>query len=167
MPWSRIFSGIVAIVLALGMILLGGWYFTLGFGILICLGQVEYFQLVRATGTAPASKTTLIVSQALLIISTLSAVLADAVLPVAGTFICFYLLFQPKLATIADISHLYFRSFLWWLLAQLLGAIALPRHNRSQQSPLRGILARTVDKSANVTFGSHPYPISLRLYLGS
>ena len=104
MPWSRILSGMIAIILALGMILLGGWYFTLGFGILIYLGQVEYFQLVRAKGMAPASKTTLFVSQILLIISTLSVVLADAVLPVAGTFICFYLLFQPKFATIADIS---------------------------------------------------------------
>ena len=35
MPLSRIFSSVVAIVLALGMIILGGWYFTLGIGILI------------------------------------------------------------------------------------------------------------------------------------
>ncbi|WP_017720907.1 phosphatidate cytidylyltransferase [Kamptonema formosum] len=104
MPWSRILSGIVAIALALGMTVLGGWYFTLCFGIIVYLGQLEYFELVRATGIAPAGKTTLAVSQALLVISTMSSDLADAVLPVAGTFICFYLLFQPKLATIADIS---------------------------------------------------------------
>ncbi|MBD2043311.1 phosphatidate cytidylyltransferase [Microcoleus sp. FACHB-672] len=104
MPWSRILSGIVAIALALGMTLLGGWYFTLGFAIIVYLGQLEYFQLVRAKGIAPAGKTTLVVSQALLVISTISCPLADAVVPVAGTFICFYLLFQPKFATIADIS---------------------------------------------------------------
>lgn len=104
MPWPRILSGIVGIALALGITLLGGWYFTLAFGVIIYLGQLEYFQLVRATGIAPAGKTTLAVSQALLIIATCSSSLADAVLPVAGTFICFYLLFQPKLATIADIS---------------------------------------------------------------
>lgn len=104
MPWSRILSAIIAITLALGMILLGGWYFTLGFGIIVYLGQLEYFQLTWAKGMAPAAKTTLVVSQALLIISTVSSTLADAVLPVAGTFICFYLLFQPKFATIADIS---------------------------------------------------------------
>jgi phosphatidate cytidylyltransferase len=104
MPWSRILSGVVAIVLALGMIVLGGWYFTIGFGIIVYLGQLEYFQLARAKGIAPAGKTTLVVSQALLIISNLSPTLADAVFPVAGTFICFYLLFQPKFATIADIS---------------------------------------------------------------
>lgn len=104
MPWSRIFSGIIAIILALGMTILGGWYFTIGLAILVYLAQLEYFQLVRAKGILPAGKTTVIVSQALLIISTLSETLADAVLPVAGTFICFYLLFQPKLASIADIS---------------------------------------------------------------
>ncbi len=104
MPWTRIFSGIVAIILALGGTILGGWYFTIGLAILVYLAQLEYFQLVRAKGILPAGKTTIIVSQALLIISTLSNDLADAVLPVAGTFICFYLLFQPKLASIADIS---------------------------------------------------------------
>ncbi len=104
MPWSRVVSAIVAIVLALTMIVLGGWYFTVGFGILVYLGQLEYFQLARAKGIAPAAKTTLAVSQALLVISNLSPSLADAIFPVAGTFICFYLLFQPKFATIADIS---------------------------------------------------------------
>lgn len=104
MPWSRIVSGIVAIALALTATILGGWYFTLMFAVIVYLGQLEYFQLVRATGIAPAAKTTLAVSQSLLIIATVSSTLVDAVLPVAGTFICFYLLFQPKLATIADIS---------------------------------------------------------------
>ncbi len=104
MPWPRILSGIVAIILALGMTLLGGWYFTLCFGIIIYLGQLEYFQLARAKGIEPAGKTTLVVSQVLLVVATVSSDLADAVFPVAGTFICFYLLFQPKLASIADIS---------------------------------------------------------------
>ncbi len=104
MPWTRIFSGIIAIILALGATILGGWYFTVGLAILVYLAHLEYFQLVRAKGILPAGKTTIIVSQALLIISTFSNGLADAVLPVAGTFICFYLLFQPKLASIADIS---------------------------------------------------------------
>lgn len=104
MPWSRILSAIVAIPLALGMTILGGWYFTLGIAVPVYLGQLEYFQLARAKGIAPAAKTTLVVSQILLVISTLSPSLADAVFPVAGTLICFYLLFQPKFATISDIS---------------------------------------------------------------
>jgi phosphatidate cytidylyltransferase len=127
MPWSRIFSGIVAIALALVMVVLGGWYFTAGFGIIVYLGQLEYFQLARAKGIAPAAKTTLVVSQGLLVISNLSPPLADAVFPVAGTFICFYLLFQPKFATIADISAsimgLFYGGYLpsYWVRLRSLG----------------------------------------------
>lgn len=104
MPWSRIFSGIIGITLAMGMIIFGGWYFTLSFGVIVFLGQREYFQLVQAKGMAPAAKITLFVSQLLLITATIAPTLTDAVFPLAGTFICFYLLFQPKMATIADIS---------------------------------------------------------------
>jgi phosphatidate cytidylyltransferase len=104
MPWSRIFSGIIAIALALGSTVLGGWYYTLAYAVIIYLGQSEFFDLVRAKGIAPAAKTTLVVSLILLMVSTIEGHLADAVLPLAGTFICFYLLFQPKMATIADIA---------------------------------------------------------------
>ncbi|MBF1999456.1 MAG: phosphatidate cytidylyltransferase [Synechococcales cyanobacterium C42_A2020_086] len=104
MPLPRILSAIVAILLALGMIVLGGWYFTVCFGVIVYLGLQEYFGLVRATGIAPAAKTTIVVSLVLLVTANLSPSLVDAVMPVAGTLICFYLLFQPKLATIADIS---------------------------------------------------------------
>lgn len=127
MPWARIISGLIAIVLALGMILLGGWYFTLGFCILVYLAQDEYFDLVRAKGNRPAGKTTMIVSQLLLITATIDGMLADAVLPVAGTFICFYLLFQPKLATISDISSsilgLFYGGYLpsFWIRLRSLG----------------------------------------------
>ncbi len=96
MPWSRILSGIVAIVLALGMIIMGGWYFSLGFGVIVYLGQLEYFELARAKGILPAAKTTLAVSQGLLITAALAPQLVDAMFPLAGTLICFYLLFQPK-----------------------------------------------------------------------
>ncbi|MBW4420133.1 MAG: phosphatidate cytidylyltransferase [Myxacorys californica WJT36-NPBG1] len=131
MPWSRIFSGVVAIVLALAMILMGGWYFTVCFGIIIYLGQLEYFQLARAKGIVPAAKTTLVVSQILLIVSNLNPSLADAIFPVAGTFICFYLLFQPKLATIADISTsimgLFYCGYLpsYWVRLRSLGQAEL------------------------------------------
>jgi phosphatidate cytidylyltransferase len=104
MPWSRIISAIVAILIALTATLLGGWYFTAVFAVIIFLGQKEYFNLVKAAGIAPTVKTTMIVSQLLLIICTIDDNLADAVMPLVGTFICFYLLFQPKIATIADIS---------------------------------------------------------------
>ena len=131
MPWSRIISGIVAIALALSMTLLGGWYFTLMFALIVYLGQVEYFQLVQSKGIAPAAKTTLVLSQTLLFIATVSSTLADAVMPVAGTFICFYLLFQPKLATIADISTsilgLFYCGYLpsYWVRLRSLGSAAV------------------------------------------
>jgi phosphatidate cytidylyltransferase len=104
MSLARLLSAIVAIILALGMVVLGGWYFTLGFGIIIYLGLQEYFQLARAKGITPATKTTLLMSWLLLITAMAFPTLADAVMPLAGTLICFYLLFQPKFATIADIA---------------------------------------------------------------
>ena len=69
MSLSRIISSVVAIALALALIILGGWYFTLGMGLLVFLGQQEYFRMVQAKGLAPAVKSTLIVSQLLLIIA--------------------------------------------------------------------------------------------------
>jgi phosphatidate cytidylyltransferase len=109
MPWLRIGSGVIAITLALAVTVLGGWYFTAGFSVLVYLGQVEYFDLVKAKGIAPASKTTLFVSQIMLVLSTVSAYLnnpglAEAVLPIAATLICFYPIFLPKLSTIAGIA---------------------------------------------------------------
>lgn len=104
MSWPRIISGIIAIIMALSSTLFGGWYFTIAIAIVVFLGQQEYFNLVKSRGIIPSVKTTMLVSQIILIICTLDASLADAIMPVAGTLICFYLLFQPKLATIADIS---------------------------------------------------------------
>ncbi|MEC4805889.1 MAG: phosphatidate cytidylyltransferase [Jaaginema sp. PMC 1079.18] len=104
MPWTRIFSGIVAIALALGMIIMGGWYFAVAIMAIAFLGQLEYFRMVKAKGIAPAGKSTIVMSQLLLLSAILIPHFTDAVFPLAGTFICFYLLFQPKIATIADIS---------------------------------------------------------------
>ncbi len=104
MAWSRIFSGIIAIALALIMIFAGGIFFTLGLAVIVFLGQLEYFRMVRAKGIEPAGKTTLVVSQVLLITAAVAPTLTDAIFPLAGTLVCFYLLFQPKMATIADIS---------------------------------------------------------------
>ncbi|MEL6135861.1 MAG: phosphatidate cytidylyltransferase [Cyanobacteria bacterium J06626_23] len=104
MPWIRIASGGVAIAIALAMILLGGWYFTVGLGIIIWLGQLEIFGLAQAKGINPATKTTLLVSQVLLVAAHRSPTLVEVIFSLAGTCICFYLLFQPKFATIADVA---------------------------------------------------------------
>ena len=104
MPWTRIISALFVLPLVLAAIALGGWAFTAAFALLVGFGQMEYFALVRAKQIVPASKITITVSLALLIVSQLRVDLADAVIPIAGTFICFYLLFQPRIATISDIS---------------------------------------------------------------
>lgn len=104
MPWIRIVSGAVALVLALGWVTVGGWVFTAGVSAMVFLGQREYFELAHLKGILPATKTTLVVSQILIITATIAPQYTDAVLAIGGSWICFYLLFQPKLATIADIA---------------------------------------------------------------
>ena len=104
MPWIRIASAIVAIFLALVAVILGGWYFALAISIVVFLAQLEYFQLVRTKGMLPAAKMTLVLSQLLLLTAIAFPHLTDAVFPLTGALICFYLLFQPKFASIADIS---------------------------------------------------------------
>jgi phosphatidate cytidylyltransferase len=108
---SRIISTIVAIAVALCMLLLGSWYFTIGICIIVYLGQNEYFNLVCAKGIEPARKTTLVVSQIMLLVGAIGYGIDDALFPVAGTLICFYLLFLPKIASIADISTSLFGLF--------------------------------------------------------
>ncbi len=140
MPLSRIISAIVAISLALGMIILGGWYFTIGIGILIFLAQLEYFRLVRAKGIEPAGKTTIVVSQVLLISATVAPNVTDAMFCLGGTIICFYLLFQPKMATIADISSsilgLFYGCYLptFWVRLR----VSLPNVASMSNLPLNG-----------------------------
>jgi phosphatidate cytidylyltransferase len=127
MPWARVISGVVAILLALGMVILGGWYFTAALSILYFLGQREYFALVKAKGIQPAAKMTMVLSQLSLVLATQRPDLADIVFPVGGTLICFYLLFQPRLATIADIASsilgLFYTAYLpsFWARLRTLG----------------------------------------------
>jgi phosphatidate cytidylyltransferase len=111
MSLPRLVSAIVAVILALGLLLLGGWYFTLGLCIVVYLGQSEYFRLVRAKNINPASKIVLVVSQLLLILGVVAPQAIDAIFPMAGTLICFYLLFLPKISSIADISTSIFGLF--------------------------------------------------------
>lgn len=140
MPWIRIVSAVIAIAIALVAIIVGGWYFTLTIGVIVFLGQREYFQLVHAKGIVPAAKTTLTLSQLLLLVATVAPPLTDAIFPLTGALICFYLLFQPKLATIADISTsilgLFYGGYLpsYWVrlrvgLAQAPTAIAATSNN--------------------------------------
>jgi phosphatidate cytidylyltransferase len=111
MSTTRVISTIIAIAVALCMLIFGGWYFTVGMCIIVYLGQSEYFQLVRAKGINPAYKTTLVVTQILLLAGALGNGLENALFPVAGTLICFYMLFLPKIASISDIATSLFGLF--------------------------------------------------------
>jgi len=162
MPLSRVISAVVAIALALGLIITGGWYFTIGFGVIVFLGQLEIFRLVQAKGIVPAVKTTLVVSQLMLIVAHGYPALADAILPLGGTFICFYLLFQPKFATIADVAAsilgLFYGGYLpsYWIRLRDLG---------SQCSTLGRLLACRL-AVGRLASGAKDYPVGLCLHLG-
>jgi phosphatidate cytidylyltransferase len=85
---------------------------------------------VQAKGILPAAKTTFVVSQLLVIFAYISPTLANAALPLGGTFICFYLLFQPKFATIADVAAsilgLFYGAYLpsYWIRLRDLEAVS-------------------------------------------
>ncbi|WP_017294800.1 phosphatidate cytidylyltransferase [Geminocystis herdmanii] len=165
MPYARTISTIVAIALALVMIILGGFYFTICFGILVYLAQIEYFRLVKAKGIEPAVKTTMVVSQFLLITATFVPSLTDATFALAGALICFYLLFLPKLATIADISSsilgLFYAGYLpsyWIRLRVSLGQDQAYAHNipNIHNLPLDGYFPTNI-------FDVHSFPDALTI----
>jgi phosphatidate cytidylyltransferase len=122
---------------------LGGWYFSLAIALVIFLGLREYFQLVRAKGIAPAAKTTLVLSLVLVLSATVIPHLTDAIFPLTGALICFYLLFQPKMATIADISTsllgLFYGGYLpsYWVRLRL-GFATLGEEATGIHLPLQG-----------------------------
>lgn len=101
---TRIISGLIAGGIAFLVVLLGGGYFTIGLGVIVFLAQLEYFNMVKAKGINPAEKTTLVVSQLLLIVATIAPSFTDAMFALGGSVICFYVLFLPKFGTITDIS---------------------------------------------------------------
>ena len=83
-PWARIGSSAVAIPLALAIVVLGGWYFTVAFGLIVFLGLEEYLLLVRAKGFTPATKTVTLASEAIVISAAMDPAIADTIVPLAG-----------------------------------------------------------------------------------
>jgi phosphatidate cytidylyltransferase len=119
---QRLFSGYAAGAFGFVVVLLGGWWFTLALGVMVHLGLLEYFRLARFKGIRPASKTTLVLVQLLLITTQwahggdaqgmgFAADLAAAVLPLSGAAICGWLLLQPLTGSIADIAASIFALF--------------------------------------------------------
>ena len=137
----RLASGWAAGGIGFIVVLLGGWWFTLAVGVIVHLGLLEFFRMARFKGMRPATKTTLVAVQ-LLLLSTqaaagsgwLAADVAGAVLPACGAVICGWLLLQPCTGTIADIAAsifgLFYLGFLpshWIKLRDLLDPLLAPR----------------------------------------
>ena len=118
----RLLSGYAAGGFGLLVVGLGGWWFTAALGVMVHLGLLEYFRLAQFKGIRPASKTTLVLVQLLLITTQwahggdavgvgFAADLAEAVLPISGALICGWLLLQPLTGSIADIAASIFALF--------------------------------------------------------
>lgn len=134
---TRLLSGWAAGGLGLVMVSLGGWWFTIGVGVMVHIGLLEFFRLAQFKGMRPAAKSTLVACQLLLICTQwsdsggLPPALADAVLPVAGAGLCGWLMLQPRTGTIADIAAsifgLFYLGFLpsFWIRLRDLQAIHL------------------------------------------
>jgi phosphatidate cytidylyltransferase len=100
----RVISAVVFIFLALVAINLGQWWFPGALALLVLLGQWEYFQMVRAKGSTPAMKMTMIISVTLIFIQKQFPLSVGEAFGFGGAAIFFYLLFRPKQATINDIA---------------------------------------------------------------
>ncbi len=120
---SRLASGWAAGGFGAVVVLLGGWWFTIAVGVIVHLGLLEFFRMAQFKGMRPATKTTLVAVQ-LLLLSTQAAGshgllgaggvagdVAAAVLPASGAVICGWLLLQPRTGTIADIAASIFGLF--------------------------------------------------------
>ncbi len=116
-PQMRLSSGLAAGLFGLLVVGLGGWWFTLALGVIVHLALLELFRMAQFTGIRPATKTTLVACQLLLISTQLGGEgglptdLTEAVLPLSGAAICGWLLLQPITGSIADIAASIFGLF--------------------------------------------------------
>ncbi len=107
---KRIISGLIAGLFGLLVVGIGGVIFALSIGLIVHFALIEYFRMTEFAGIRPASKTTLLACQILLIATFLdtqggsSGELSNAVLPIAGVAICGWLLLQPVTGSISDIA---------------------------------------------------------------
>ncbi|UFP93439.1 phosphatidate cytidylyltransferase [Gloeobacter morelensis] len=121
---ARILSASVLIPLVLLAIYLGGWFFTLALAVLVVLGQIEFFEIVRRKGYRPTQNLCLGLSLTLLAIQQLYPQLANGAFVLAGGLVCVSLLFrrQPP-ATISDMATsllgLFYTGYLPSFLVQL------------------------------------------------
>jgi phosphatidate cytidylyltransferase len=114
---KRLSSGLAAGGFGLLVVALGGWWFTIALGVIVHLGLLEFFRLALSKGIRPATKTTLVACQVLLVTTQwatsggLAGDFAAAVVPISGAIICGWLLLQPVTGSIADIAASIFGFF--------------------------------------------------------
>ena len=114
---QRVLSGTAVGCFGALVVVLGGWWFTAAVGVIVHLGLLEFFRMAQFKGIRPATKTTLVACQLLLVCTQwsvnggLASHLADAVLPLSGAAICGWLLLQPITGSIADIAASIFGLF--------------------------------------------------------
>ena len=65
-------SGLAAGLFGLLIVIFGGWYFTISVGVIVHLALLEFFRMAEFTGIRPATKTTLVACQILLLTTQLS-----------------------------------------------------------------------------------------------
>ena len=114
---KRMASGLFIGAFGTLVVSLGGWWFTLGIGVIVHLALLEFFRMAEFTGIRPATKTTLVACQLILISSQLqadgiiSSELNEAIVPLSGAAICGWLILQPLTGSIADIAASIFGLF--------------------------------------------------------
>ncbi len=150
---NRLLSGLGAGAFGILVVALGGWWFTLALGVIVHLALLEFFRMAQFTGIRPATKTTLVACQ-LLLVSTqfdvdgfLSSELTAAVLPLSGAAICGWLLLQPVTGSIADIAAsifgLFYLGFLpsHWLRLRNMSGIGLLKDWNALNTDLAGSIS--------------------------
>ena len=114
---KRIISGLIAGMFGLIDVGVGGIWFTFALGLIVHLALLEYFRMTEFAGIRPATKTTLLACQILLITTFFDTQglfpkeLANAVVPLSGAAICGWLLLQPLTGSISDIATSIFGLF--------------------------------------------------------
>ena len=174
MPWIRIASAIVAIFSCLSCHY-SRW-------LVLCPSQFvlryswrswNIFSSFERKECCQRPKTTLVLSQLLLLTAIAFPHLTDAVFPLTGALICFYLLFQPKFASIADISSsmlgLFYGGYLPMLLDSATSRVGARPHgvkHCQHQLTAVGLLARFLDATEIIPVSVICNLFGVWLYLG-
>ena len=116
-PKKRLLSGLLIGAFGILIVSLGNWWFYISLSLIVHLALLEFFRMAEFTGIRPATKTTLVACQILLLFTQLSSCgyvsieISDGILPLSGAAICGWLLLQPVTGSIADIAASIFGLF--------------------------------------------------------